>query len=108
MQFITLSKILANTIQLKVVLVSSEGSIVPMLEGVSATNRCIMYEIGDIKDKDDYLMKRGIGEDETKKLVTFIKARLVTSVPLIKKLGSTSQDGIEKMKSLLFSGKLNA
>ena len=92
LQLITLSKILANTNQLKVILVSSKGSIIPMLEGISATNRGIMYEIGDIKDEDAiyYLMKRGIGEDETKKLVTFIRGRLVylqTSVPLIKKLG---------------------
>ena len=113
LQLITLSKILANTNQLKVILVSSEGSIVPMLEGISATNRGIMYEIGDIKDEDAiyYLMKRGIGEDKAKKLVKFIGGRLVylqTSVALIKKLGWTSQDGIEKMKSLLFSRKLNA
>ena len=112
LQLITLSKILANTYQLKVVLVSSEG-LMPMLESISATNRGIMYEIGDIKDEDAiyYLMKRGIGEDEAKKLVTFIGGRLVylqTSVALIKKLGWTSQDGIEKMKSLLFSRKLNA
>ena len=52
LQLITLSKILANTNQLKVILVSSKGSIVPMLEGISATNRGIMYEIGDIKDED--------------------------------------------------------
>jgi len=43
------SKILANEGLLRVVLVSSEGIIMPILHRLSAMNRGLIYEMGDVK-----------------------------------------------------------
>ena len=44
---ITLPKVLANKNELKIVLISSEGTVMSLLEDLSATNRAIIYEVGD-------------------------------------------------------------
>ena len=48
---ITIAKILANANKVKIILVSSEECIMPFLESMSATNRALVYEIGDLKEK---------------------------------------------------------
>ena len=47
---LTHAKVLANKKTLKVVLVSIEGAIMPLLDKVSAINRALIYEVGDIKE----------------------------------------------------------
>ena len=62
-QLITNAKILANRKILNVVLVSSEGSVVPLLNKLSATNRSVICEIGDIGTDDHahaFLMQNGV------------------------------------------------
>ena len=48
---ITLAKVLANKNELKIVLISSEGTVMSLLEDLSATNRAIIYEVGDVEDE---------------------------------------------------------
>ena len=58
---ISLAKLMANTNRLKIILISSEGAIMPFLETLSAVNRCL-YEIGDL-DKEqamDYLLGKNM------------------------------------------------
>ena len=52
-QPITLSKILANNN--KVVLISSDGTILPLLAKLSATNRAVVCKVGDIHNDDAVL-----------------------------------------------------
>ena len=47
---ITLVKVLSNTKRLKLVLISSEGAVMPFLQELSATNRAYIFEIGDVSD----------------------------------------------------------
>ena len=49
-RLITLAKVMANSNDLRIVLVSSEGAMMPMLEGLSAANRAIIYEVKKMKD----------------------------------------------------------
>ena len=74
---ITVAKILANDSTIKIVLVSSEGSIMPLLEKMSAKNRSVVYEIGDLQDAVLYLMKNLMSEDKAKEVVKCIGGRLV-------------------------------
>ena len=64
-------QVLANTNKLRVVLISSEGTIMPLLAKLSATNRVIIYEVGDVHDDDAvwYLVRGGVDESLAKKLV---------------------------------------
>lgn len=50
------AKVLSNSNKLKLVLISSKGVIIPFLEKLSATNRALVYEIGDLdEDKAVFL-----------------------------------------------------
>ena len=51
-QLITNAKILPNRKTINIVLVSSEGSVVPLLKKLSATNRSVLCEIGGIGTDD--------------------------------------------------------
>ena len=66
---VTLAKVLANNNELKIVLISSKGTVMSLLEDLSATNRAIIYE--DVKDEEgtEYLMKDEIDESLAKKLI---------------------------------------
>ena len=68
-QLITNAKILANRKTLNVVLVSSEGSVVPLLNKLSATNRSVICEIGDIgtDDAHAFLMQNSVDATLAKK-----------------------------------------
>jgi len=75
---ITLAKVLTNAETPKLVLVSSEGTIMPFLERMSATNRVLICEINDVDEKDvDYLVKNNIGRNRAKNVVRCIGGRLV-------------------------------
>lgn len=87
---ITLAKIMANSNEMKIILVSSEGAIMPMLEGLSAANWAIVYEIGDVSDEKAcvYLVRNGIVKEKSDELVAFIGGRLVhlqTCITYLKK-----------------------
>jgi len=78
-QLITHAKVLANMKKLTIVLVSSEGSIMPLVKKLSATNRSIICEVGDI-DTDDalrFLTENGVGVTLAKKIVDYISGRLI-------------------------------
>jgi len=47
---VTFASTLANCNKLKLILVSSKGSIIPLIEMLSATNKGLVYEIGDIDE----------------------------------------------------------
>ena len=63
---ITRAKVLANGNKLKIVLVSGEGMVIPLLKLLSTVNRAIVYEIGYIEREKvtQYLMKMGIMKDD--------------------------------------------
>ena len=58
---ITIAKILANSNTLRIVLISSEGSIMPFLEELSAANRALIYEVDDLTEEEavKYLVESG-------------------------------------------------
>ena len=76
---ITKAKILANSNTLRIVLISSEGSIMPILERLSASNRAIIYEVGDLRDMEalKYLIENGVGIKAAKESVNCVGGRLV-------------------------------
>ena len=71
-----------------------------------------MYEVADVPDDKavDYLVDNGVEASKAKEIVDLVGGRLVyleTSITLIKTLGWES-DLCEKVKSVIFSRKLNA
>ena len=76
---ISLPKPMANTNILKVVLVRSEGTIMPFLEKLSAVNRCLVYQIGDLDDDQAmaYLLSQNVKQDAAKKIISCVGGRLV-------------------------------
>jgi len=76
---ITHAKVMANERTLRIVLVSSEGNIMPLLEVLSAMNKALMYEIGNVCDENplQYLMDNGVSEDTGGKLVQYIGSRII-------------------------------
>ena len=58
---ITIAKILASSNTLRIVLISSEGSIMPFLEELSAANRALIYEVDDLTEEEavKYLVESG-------------------------------------------------
>ena len=54
-QLITFAKILINSNEIKIVFVSSEGAIIPMLQMLFEVNRAVAYEVVDAPDD-----KRGL------------------------------------------------
>ena len=111
---ITLAKVLANKNELKIVLISSEGTVMSLLEDLSATNRAIIYEVGDVEDEEGikYLMKNGIDESLANKLINCIGERMVylaNSVYLAKREGrNETSDAYNKIEDVLFSRLLNS
>lgn len=76
---ISLAKLMANTNKLKVVLITSEGAIMPFLEEFSAANRSLVYEIGDLDEEQAmrYLLGKNMRQDTAKKVVSCVGGRLV-------------------------------
>jgi len=110
-QLVSYAKVLANDDELKLVLVSSEGTILPLIKHLSGTNRALMYEVGDITDKEaeNYLVQVGVEPEKAKKLVNVIGGRLVhlrTSVALLGRY--TGDDYCEAITEALFSRDLYA
>jgi len=73
---------LANMGRLRIVLVSSEGSIMLMLEKLSAMNRPLVYGIDDSEHERvlAFLMKSDVPEHVSRKLVDLVGARIVSLV----------------------------
>lgn len=64
---------------LKIVIISSDGTIMPLLGDLSAMNRAVIYEVGDITDVEamNYLTKNQIAKDVARQLVSLIGSRIV-------------------------------
>lgn len=110
-QLITFAKILANNDELRIVLVSSKGAIMPILETHSQANRSVVYKVADVPDDKaiDYLVSNGVAPSEAEKIVDLIRGRLVylqTSITLAQIWKSSGH--CEKIKQAIFSRKLNA
>ena len=108
---ITIAKILANANKVKIILVSSEGCIMPFLELMSASNRALVYEIGDLEEKRavEFLTRNKIAKDRAKAIVTCIGGRLVYLESSIK-IDDSDWKGKEickEIKEALFSRTLN-
>lgn len=74
------AKILANENKLSIVFVSSEGSVMPLLEDCSRANRSLkVVEVLDISDKDarKFLMDKGVEEAVAEKIVGLVGGRFV-------------------------------
>ena len=63
-RLITTAKVMTNDNHIKMALVSSKGTIMPLVKSMSATNRAVIFEIGDISDEKSihYLIDNGIQE----------------------------------------------
>jgi len=111
-QLVVSCKVLANNNKLRVVLVSSEGTIIPLLAKLSATNRGFIYEVGDVHDDDAfrYLVNNGVHESLAEKLVDSIGGRMVHLESCIQLMGMYQEDKdiFEKIIESLFSRDLNA
>ena len=108
---ITRAKILANCKKLKIVLISSEGTVMPLLKQLSAVNRAIVYEIGDIEKEKatQYLIKTGMMKDKADEVVNCVGGRLVYLESSMKIVGSisNSNDICEHIKTHFFSRMLS-
>jgi len=74
------AKALANEGMLTIVLVSSEGSVIPIVQKLSGVSRCNkFFEITDVKDEDavDYLIKRGFSEKLSNMFVQYTGGRCI-------------------------------
>ena len=89
---ITRAKVLANGNKLKIVLVSSKGTVIPLLKLLSTVNRAIVYEIGDIEKKKatQYIIKMGIMKDGADEVVNCVGGRLVYLQGYMKIVGNIS------------------
>ena len=106
---------MANTNRLKIILISSEGAIMPFLETLSAVNRCLVYEIGDLDEEQamDYLLGKNMEQEVAKKVVSCVGGRLVYLQSCIKlhnlqKLSFNDDHVCKEIKMALFSRKLSA
>ena len=109
-QLITTAKVLANDNRVKMVfLVSSEGAVVPLMERMSAMNRALTYEIGDVTDDESFnlLIKSGIPKMLSKALVDIIGGRLVYLQSAVRLIITEKVDDIELIKLNLFESILN-
>ena len=83
---VTHAKRLANAGILSIVLVSSEGSILPIIQRLSGVSRCSkIFEVTDITDEEaiGYLQINGVSQQITKKLVDFVGGRFIYLVNTI-------------------------
>ena len=74
------AKRMANAGVLSVVFVSSEGSLLPIIQGLSGMSRCAkIFEVTDVDDKTarDYLVKQGIPRDTSENFVKYTGGRFV-------------------------------
>lgn len=79
------AKRIANDGVLCVVLVSSEGSILPLIQELSAASRCAkVFEVTDIDDEraTDYLFKQGISKGISKEFIKYTGGRFVYLVKI--------------------------
>ena len=108
-QLITLSKIMANNNTLKIVLVSSEGYIIPILKENSSKNRACLHEIDDVDEEKavTYLMKNGISKDTAEKCFKCVGGRIIhleNYVQFMKTIALKSGENLcEKIKLEMFS-----
>ena len=61
---------------LKIVFISREKTVMSLLEDLSATNMAVIYEVGDVKDEEgiEYLMKNGTSQlDKDPELATPVR-----------------------------------
>lgn len=113
-QLVDLAKLYANDRKLYLVLVSSEGNIMPLINKTSARTRMAkVVEILDIDDDDavQYLSARGFSEDTAEKVVKHVGGRFVylKKAAEIRRLNPTL-DGdtlLRNIKSELYSSYVN-
>ena len=76
---ITHTKIMANEGTLRIVLITNKGMIMPLLEVLSAMNRALLYEIGDVTDEKalEFLMENDIEENVARELVKYVGGRII-------------------------------
>jgi len=73
------ARVNANEHTLITVFVSSDGSVLPIVQGMgSCVNRCTLVEVGDISEETakEYLKRHGLSEDVSAKLVDYMGGRL--------------------------------
>ena len=73
-------KCLANNSAATVVLISSEGMVVPVIQAFSRSSRSTrMFEIGDVEDDlaEEHLIKMGLPDNLAKKLVGYFGGRCI-------------------------------
>lgn len=108
---ITLAKILANNNKVKIVLISSEGTIMPLLRKLSAANRALIYEVGDISDAEatTYLMKNQVAKDTAKEVVKCVGGRLVDLQSCVERINDAEKSGdiCQYIQTTLFSRVLS-
>ena len=78
-QLITTAKILANRKMINIILVSSEGSVILLLNKLSAINRSVICEVADIGDDKarEFLMRHGFDVTLAKKIVDCVGGRMI-------------------------------
>ena len=80
MQLVYEAKVLANAEILTVVFVSSEGSILPVVQRLSEVSRSSkVLEVADIEDNDavNFLMRNGLSKELCEKIVLYSGGRFV-------------------------------
>jgi len=95
---------MANSSVLKIVLISSDlGSILPIIEELSARNRALIYEVDDIGigDAVQYMKKQGFTENVAEKLVDSIGGRLVYLESAVFKNGVIDQNDDKMCEKIL-------
>jgi len=111
------AKRMANAGILRVVFVSSEGSILPIVQKLSGISRCSkIFEITDVSDEAavNYLTKNGLSRELSNKLIEFVGGRFVYLISIInlhkmyKKVYPELNDEIlfRNIKEDIFSRKL--
>ena len=74
------AKILTNNGKLTIVLVSSEGSVVPIIQQTSGVSRCNQFfEICDVEEEMavKYLMQGGFSKELAERLVNYVGGRCI-------------------------------
>ena len=87
-QIVLEAKFLANAQILTVVLVSSEGSVIPLIENMSEKSRCSkIIEVGDISDEQaiDFLQGYNLPKEFAERVVRFTGGRLIYLINCIRR-----------------------
>lgn len=80
LRLISHAKIFVNQLIARIIFISSEGSIMPILKSTSAMNRSMtLIEVGDIPEVEavQYLISKGLGEEDAQHLANFFGGRFV-------------------------------